>query len=109
MVDPSMDEHSWLRKQLEEVDPDLLRGMVSSFIEVLMSAEVDPLRGVGYGERSEARVNKRLGYRLWGLDTRVGTLPVAILNLRWDSYFPDCLLQPRRRAERAVRSGWLDH
>ena len=52
MVDQSMDAHAWLRKQFEEADPDLLRGMVSSFIEVLMIAEVDALCGAGYGERA---------------------------------------------------------
>jgi hypothetical protein len=54
-----MDIHGWLRKQLEEADPDLLRGMVSSFIEALMSAEADPpeadrLRGAERGTGQSA-------------------------------------------------------
>jgi putative transposase len=36
------------------------------------------------------------------LDTRVGTLELAIPKLRSGSYFPDWLPEPRRRAERAL-------
>src|SRR5687767_15436672 len=36
------------------------------------------------------------------LDTRTGTLEVAIPKLRSGSYFPDWLLERRRRAERAL-------
>jgi putative transposase len=32
----------------------------------------------------------------------VGTIDLAIPKLRNGSYFPDCLLEPRRRAERAL-------
>src|SRR5204862_263482 len=37
-------------------------------------------------------------------DTRVGTIELAIPKLRQGSYFPDWLLQPRRRAEQAFVS-----
>ncbi len=36
----------------------------------------------------------------WGFNTRAGTLEVAIPQLRAGSYFPDWLLERRRRAER---------
>src|SRR5262245_48118362 len=99
-----MDVRSWLRKQLEQASPDLLRVMVQDFAEALMSAEADALCGAGYGERSAARVNVRNGYRERTWDTRVGTVELAIPKLRSSSYFPDWLLQPRRRAERAFVS-----
>jgi transposase-like protein len=99
-----MDVTSWLRKQLEEASPDLLRAMVRDFAEALMSAEVDALCGAGYGERSPERVNRRNGYRERDWDTRVGSIELAVPKLRAGSYFPDWLLQPRRRAEQAFVS-----
>ena len=38
-----MDVQSWLRKQLEEASPDLLRVMVQDFAAALMGAEADAL------------------------------------------------------------------
>ena len=76
--------------------------MVGSFVHMLMSAEADTLCGAGYGERSEARINRRNGYREREFDTRVGTMGLAIPKLRAGSYFPEWLLEPRRRAERAL-------
>jgi putative transposase len=40
-----MDISSWLRKQLEQASPDLLRAMVQDFAEALMGAEADALCG----------------------------------------------------------------
>src|SRR5215467_3273590 len=99
-----MELSSWLRKQLEEASPDLLRAMVQDFAEALMGAEVDALCGAGYGERSPERVNRRNGYRERDWDTRVGSIELAVPKLREGSYFPDWLLQPRRRAEQAFVS-----
>jgi transposase-like protein len=99
-----MDAAAWLRKQLEEAHPDLLRAMVKEMAEALMSAEADAVCGAGYGERSPARVNRRNGYRERDWDTRVGSIELAVPKLREGSYFPDWLLQPRRRAEQAFVS-----
>jgi transposase-like protein len=99
-----MDVAGWLRKQLEQASPDLLRAMVQEFAEALMGAEVDALCGAGYGERSPERVNRRNGYRERDWDTRVGSIELAVPKLREGSYFPDWLLQPRRRAEQALVS-----
>jgi transposase-like protein len=99
-----MDVSSWLRKQLEEAHPDLLRVMVKDFAEALMSADADAVCGAGYGERSPERVNRRNGYRERDWDTRVGSIELAVPKLREGSYFPDWLLQPRRRAEQAFVS-----
>ena len=104
MVEHTMDVSSWLRKQLEETSPDLLRLMVKDFAEALMSADAEAVCGAGWGERSPERVNRRNGYRERDWDTRVGSIELAVPKLREGSYFPDWLLQPRRRAEQAFVS-----
>jgi transposase-like protein len=97
----SIDAIEWLRKQVEGA-PDGLRTMLTEMVNVLMSAEIDGVCGAGYGERSDDRVNSRNGYRsrLW--DTRVGSIDLQIPKLRHGSYFPGWLLEPRRRAEKAL-------
>jgi putative transposase len=102
VVEPTMDPVVWLRKQLEEADVDLLREMVATFIQTLMGAEADALCGAPYGERSADRVNRRNGYRGRDFDTRAGTMELLVPKLRQGSYFPGWLLEPRRRAERAL-------
>jgi putative transposase len=104
VVEHTMDVAGWLRKQLEDASPDLLRAMVKDFAESLMGAEAEALCGAGYGERSAERVNRRNGYRERDWDTRVGSIELAVPKLREGSYFPDWLLQPRRRAEQAFVS-----
>ncbi len=101
-VTNNMDPVAWLRKHLDEDGPDLLREMVRSFAEQLMDAEAQGLCGAGYGESSPERVNFRNGYRPRELDTRAGTIELAIPKLRRGSYFPEWLLEPRRRAEQAL-------
>ncbi len=101
-VTNNMDPVAWLRKHIDEDGPDLLREMVRSFAEQLMDAEAQGLCGAGYGESSPERVNFRNGYRPRELDTRAGTIELAIPKLRRGSYFPEWLLEPRRRAEQAL-------
>jgi len=96
-----MDALAWVRKQVEQADTDVLREMVKLFCERVMSEEVDAVCGAPYGERSEERTNRRNGYRTRLWDTRTGTIDLAVPKLREGSYFPDWLLEPRRRAERA--------
>ncbi len=98
----NMDLLGWLRKQLAEAEPDLLREMVRSFAEALMGAEADALCGAAYGERCKERINRRNGYRERPFDTRAGTIALSVPKLRAGSYFPDWLLERRRRAERAL-------
>ncbi len=93
-----------LADQLAQASPDLLRGLLSTFIAALMGAEADALCGAGYRERSDERSNQRNGYRHRDFDTRAATIDVAIPKLRQGSYFPDWLLQRRKRAERALTS-----
>lgn len=101
MVRNRIDPLEWLRKQLESED-DVMREMVREVAEKLMGAEVDARCGADYGERSDDRVNVRNGYRSRDWDTRVGSIDLAIPKLRKGSYFPNWLLEPRRRAERAL-------
>jgi transposase-like protein len=98
------DVAGWLDERLAAASPDLLRAMIKQFAEALMSAEADAACGAGYRERSEQRVNSRNGYRLRDWDTRAGSIELAIPKLRSGSYFPEWLLERRRRAERALVS-----
>jgi hypothetical protein len=41
MVSSSLDLRTWIRKQLEEADSDLLRGLVADMAGALMSADAD--------------------------------------------------------------------
>jgi putative transposase len=98
----SIDPVRFLDEQLAQASPDLLRQLLTTFINTLMSAEADAVCGAEYGVRSSERTNVRNGYRAREFDTRAGTLEVAIPKLRSGSYFPDWLLERRRRAERAL-------
>jgi transposase-like protein len=101
---PSIDLSGWLSEQLGEASPDLLRQMITTFVQALMGAEADAVCGAEYGVRSDERTNTRNGYRHREWDTRAGTIDVAIPKLRSGSYFPDWLLERRRRAEAALVS-----
>src|SRR5664279_1020528 len=98
----SIDPAQFLSEHLERAEPDLLRAMLKTFVDALMGAEADAVCGAPYGVRSQERVNSRNGYRARDWDTRAGTMEVAIPKLRAGSYFPDWLLERRRRAERAL-------
>jgi len=99
-IDPSR----FLSEQLEQASPDLMRHMLTTFINTLMSAEAEAVCGAEYGQSSPERVNSRNGYRHRDFDTRTGTLDVAIPKLRTGTYFPDWLLERRKRAEAALTS-----
>ncbi len=102
MATTSMDPWAWFRKQLESTDADRLREMLSTFTSMLMNAEVDAICGAGYGERTPERTNSRNGYRERSWDTRAGSIELGIPKLRTGSYFPDWLLERRRRSEQAL-------
>lgn len=104
MVEPSVKLQHHLCKALENARPDVLRNLLETMIHTLMNAEADALCGADYGQRSEERTNQRNGYRQRPLDTRMGTLDLAIPKLRQGSYYPQWLLEPRRRSERALVS-----
>jgi len=98
IIDPALPFH----EQIDRAEPDLLRSMMKMFVQSIMAAEADAICGAPYRERDEDRVNTRNGYRPREWDTRTGTMELAIPKLRSGSYFPDWLLEHRKRAERAM-------
>ena len=99
---PSIDPARFLHDELAQASPDLMRELLSTFINALLSAQADAVCGAEYGTRSDDRNNRRNGYRHRDLDTRAGTIDIAIPKLREGSYFPDWLLTRHRRAEAAL-------
>ena len=97
-----IDPARFLEEHLAQASPDLLREMLTTFINALLSADADAVCGASYRTVAEGRVNRRNGYRHRDFDTRAGTIDVAIPKLRAGSYFPDWLLERRRRAEAAL-------
>ena len=67
----------------------------------LMALDVDELCGAGAHERSDARVNRRNGYRPRRWETRAGAVDVQIPKLRKGTYFPE-FLEQRRASEKAM-------
>jgi len=100
MIDPA----GLLGQALTDASPDLMRHLLGTVINALLSADADAVCGAEYGVASPDRVNSRNGYRCRELDTRAGTIDVAIPKLRTGSYFPDWLLERRKRAEAALIS-----
>lgn len=100
----SIDLKALLEKEVLQASPDLIRELLQIFINTLLSAEADAVCGAEYGARDASRSNRRNGYRHRELDTRAGTIDVAVPKLREGSYFPDWLLERKKRAERALTS-----
>ncbi len=90
-----------LRKAALEHDGDFLREGVRVFTQALMELEVTRHVGAERHARTETRTGQRNGYRERRWDTRVGTVDLQVPRVRDGSYFP-ALLEPRRRAERAL-------
>ena len=98
IVDPA----GLLGEALAEASPDLMRSLLQSIINTLLSADADAVVGAEYGHPSPGRTAQRNGYQHRDLNTRVGTIDVAIPKLRTGSYFPEWLLERRKRAESAL-------
>ncbi|MDO1486973.1 transposase IS1164 [Rhodococcus rhodochrous] len=98
IVDPA----GLLGEALAEASPDLMRTLLQTIINALLSADADAVVGAEWGQRSSERTTRRNGYRHRSLDTRVGTVDVAIPKLRTGTYFPEWLLERRKRAESAL-------
>lgn len=98
IVDPA----GLLGEALAEASPDLMRSLLQSIINALLSADADAVVGAEYGRPTPGRTAQRNGYRHRDLDTRVGAVDVAIPKLRKGSYFPEWLLERRKRAESAL-------
>lgn len=65
--------HALAEDNLAAASPDLLRAMVKTFADALMSAEADALCNAEYGQVSDERVNHRNGYRTRARRPRVHT------------------------------------
>ena len=100
IVDPA----GLLGEALSDASPDLMRHLLGTVINALLSAEADAVCGAEWGQPSPDRTRQRNGYRHRDLDTRVGTIDVSIPKLRSGSYFPEWLLERRKRAEAAMVS-----
>jgi putative transposase len=90
-----------LRKAQVGSDANFLKEGVRALSQAIMEMEVEDHIGAARHQRGPGRTGQRNGYRqrLW--DTRVGTVELDVPRVRDSSYFPS-LLQPRRRAERAL-------
>ena len=97
-----------LRMALAEVlrkagveEADFLREGVRVLAQELMELEVAEHVGAERHERTPERSGYRNGYRERPWDTRVGTIELQVPRVRDGSFFPS-LLEPRRRAEKAL-------
>ncbi|PZG41761.1 hypothetical protein C1I98_20820 [Spongiactinospora gelatinilytica] len=97
-ADSSVPRREWLAQQLQSDALDMLRSMAKTTTEALMSAR-RRLRRTQY-----KRVNSHNGYQTRQWDTRVGTIDLTAPKLWAGSYYPDWLLERRRRAEQALIS-----
>ena len=82
---------------------DFLREGVRVLAQELMELELAEHVGAERHERTPERTGYRNGYRERPWDTRVGTIELQVPRVRDGSFFPS-LLEPRRRAERALVS-----
>jgi transposase-like protein len=90
-----------LRKAQGARDADVLREGVRVLSQALMELEVAQHVGAERYERTGERTGQRNGYRERTWDTRVGTVDLRVPRVRDGSFFPS-LLDPRKRAERAL-------
>ena len=90
-----------LRKAQIQGDADFLKEGVRALSQAIMEMEVEQHIGAGRHQRVPERTGYRNGYRQRSWETRVGTVELSVPRVRDSSYFPS-LLEPRRRAERAL-------
>ena len=90
-----------LRKAQVQGDADFLKEGLRALSQALMEMEVEEHIGAGRHERTEGRSGHRNGYRERTWETRAGAIELKVPRVRDGSYFPS-LLEPRRRAERAL-------
>ena len=97
-----VDSATVVREALGDASPDRMRQLLQTIINSLLSAEADAVAGAEYGQPCPDRATQRNGYRHRDLDTRVGTVDVAVPKLRQGSCFSEWLLERRKRAETAL-------
>src|SRR4051812_46253179 len=91
---PSIDPAEFLHDQLAQASPDLMRELLTTFVNALLSADADAVCGAAYNSRTPDRVNSRNGYRHRDLDT--GSAP-------WTWRSPSC--GPARTSRSGCWSG----
>jgi len=94
IVDPA----GLLGEALSDASPDLMRSLLQTMINALLPADADQVIGAGWGQPTPGRTAQRNSYRHRDLDTRAGTIDVAIPKLR------SCDLHSRP-APRAAQTG----
>jgi len=85
----TIDPAGLLGQALFQASPDLMRSLLQHVISALLSAEADTVCGAQWGQQDPQRHTRHNGYRYRPLDTRVGTIDVAIRKLRSGTYFPN--------------------
>lgn len=90
-----------LRKAELAGDVDFLREGARVLGQMLMELEVSHHVRADRNERTTERSGYRNGYRTRQWDTRVGSVELKVPRVRDGSFFPS-MLEPRRRAERAM-------
>ena len=58
---PIIDPEQFLHEELAQASPDLMRHLLQTFINSLLSAQADAVCGADYGTRSTERTNRRNG------------------------------------------------
>ena len=98
LIDPA----GMLGQALSQASSDLMRSLLQHVIHALLSADADTVCAAQWGQQDPQRHAQRNGCRYRPLDTRVGTIDVAIPKLRSGTYFPEWSLQRRKRCESAL-------
>ena len=78
IVDPA----GLLGEALSDASPDLMRSLLQTVINALLSADAEAVVGAEWGKPTPTRSAQRNGYRHRELDTRIGTIDVAVPKLR---------------------------
>ena len=110
LIDPA----GMLGQALSQASPDLMRSLLQHVIHALLSADADTVCGAQWGQQDPQRHAQRNGYRYRPVDTRVGTIDVAIPKLRSGTYFPEWSLQRRKLCDSALitvvaHCSWREH
>jgi putative transposase len=90
-----------LLRKADAGDAEFLKEGVRVLAQALMELELTQQVGAERYERALTRTGQRNGYREREWDTRVGTIELQVPRVRDGSFFPS-LLEPRKRAERAL-------
>ena len=80
-----------------------MRSLLQDVLNALLSADADA--GAGYGRPSAGRSAQRNGYRHRDLDTRVGTIDVAVPGVQIHRESPGISLRADTEGLRRLRHG----